>query len=209
MTLDLDGLTARIRAAHIDDARMIVAIAGAPASGKTTLADKLHQHLGGDVAGVAVVPMDGFHFDDAILSERGVLNRKGAPHTFDAGGLKRILEAIKEDTNEDIYVPVFDRGLELSRGSARCISPSHRIILVEGNYLLLDQSPWDQLAQLFDLSIYLDVPEDTLRARLLDRWRSFGFNDADALQKAQGNDLPNAQTVVKLTKQADITLTGG
>lgn len=209
MTPDLDTLVARIGATQTGDARIVVAIAGAPASGKTTLADRLHDHLGGDAAGVAVMPMDGFHFDDAILSERGLLARKGAPNTFDAGGLGRILGAIKDDTDADVYVPLFDRALELSRGSARCISPRHRIILVEGNYLLLNQAPWDQLANLFDLSIYLEVPEDILRDRLLDRWRGFGFSAADALQKAQGNDLPNAQTVVMLTKQADITVTAG
>lgn len=209
MTPDLDHLAEAIHARHADGGRILVAIVGAPASGKSTLSDRLYHHLGGDKAGAAVVPMDGFHFDNAILEGRGLLARKGAPETFDVGGLKRTLIALRDTPNEDIYVPLFDRSLEISRGSARVITPRHKIILVEGNYLLLGQAPWDQLHNLFDLSIYLDVPEDTLRKRLLDRWRSFGFNDADALQKAQDNDLPNAQTVVKLTQKADITLADG
>tara|TARA_E500000318_G_scaffold100288_1_gene102908 strand:+ start:184 stop:813 length:630 start_codon:yes stop_codon:yes gene_type:complete len=209
MTPDLDHLAEAIRARHTDEGRILVAIVGAPASGKSSLSDRLYHHLGGDKAGAAVVPMDGFHFDNAILEDRGLLPRKGAPETFDVGGLKRTLIALRDMPDEDVYVPLFDRSLEISRGSARVITPRHKIILVEGNYLLLDQAPWDQLRKLFDLSIYLDVSEETLRARLMDRWRSFGFNDADALQKAQGNDLPNAQTVVKLTQKADITLTNG
>lgn len=165
--------------------------------------------LGGDEAGVAIMPMDGFHFDDAILKDRGLLSRKGAPDTFDVGGLKRILHALREDVDDPVYVPVFDRELEISRGSARAISKRHRIILVEGNYLLLKQSPWDQLATLFDLSIYLDVPEETLRTRLIERWEGFGFDHKTAFNKAMGNDIPNAQTVVKLTGLADIRITNG
>lgn len=209
MTPDLDALAARIKATQSDDCRILVAIAGAPASGKSTLSDRLCHHLGGDKAGAAVVPMDGFHFDDAILKQRGLLNRKGAPNTFDVGGLQRILAALKTETDQDVYVPLFDRGLELSRGSARCISPRHKIILVEGNYLLLGQAPWDQLAPMFDLSIYLDVAEDILRARLIDRWRGFGFDDASALEKALGNDLPNAQIVATMTGPSDIRVTVG
>ena len=209
MTPDLDALAARIMATQSDDCRILVAIAGAPASGKSTLSDRLCHHLGGDEAGAAVVPMDGFHFDDAILKQRGLLNRKGAPNTFDVGGLQRILTALKTETDQDVYVPLFDRRLELSRGSARCISPRHKIILVEGNYLLLGQAPWDRLAPMFDLSIYLDVAEEILRARLIDRWRGFGFDDASALEKALGNDLPNAQIVATMTGPSDIRVTAG
>ncbi len=207
MTPDFDDLADQIRAKQSDDRRILVAIVGAPASGKSTLSDRLYHHLGGDKAGAAVVPMDGFHFDDAILKERDLLPRKGAPNTFDVGGLKRTLIALREDQPEDVYVPIFDRNLEISRGSARAISPHHRIILVEGNYLLLDQAPWDQLHGLFDLSIYLDVPEDTLRDRLIERWTGFGFDLETATRKANGNDIANAQTVVHLTIDPDIRIT--
>lgn len=207
MTPDIDDLADQIRAKQSDDRRILVAIVGAPASGKSTLSDRLYHHLGGDKAGAAVVPMDGFHFDDAILKERDLLPRKGAPNTFDVGGLKRTLIALREDQPEDVYVPIFDRNLEISRGSARAISPHHRIILVEGNYLLLDQAPWDQLHGLFDLSIYLDVPEDTLRDRLIERWTGFGFDLETATRKANGNDIANAQTVVHLTIDPDIRIT--
>ncbi|OSQ38593.1 nucleoside triphosphate hydrolase [Thalassospira mesophila] len=183
--------------------RLMVAIAGAPASGKSTLSERLYHHLGGDEAGVAIVPMDGFHFDDAILRARGDLARKGAPHTFDVGGFARCLEAIKRD-DADIYVPVFDRNLELSRGSARCISKAHRIILVEGNYLLLDQAPWkDLISPLLDLTLFLDIPLTVLEERLIDRWHQQGFDTETAKQRALGNDIPNARTVQNHSRPPD------
>ncbi|WP_417812298.1 nucleoside triphosphate hydrolase [Thalassospira alkalitolerans] len=209
MTPDIDTLTRMIREKQIGDRRILVAIAGAPASGKSTLSERLHHHLGGDEAGAVVVPMDGFHFDDAILGERGLLPRKGSPETFDTGGFKRILDAIHAD-NDDVYVPVFDRHLELSRGSARCVSQNHRIVLVEGNYLLLNQSPWDQLAGLFNLSFFVDVPVETLERRLVERWLNHGYDRDAAFGKAEENDLPNARFVIEnsLTTQA-ITINNG
>lgn len=206
MTPDIDTLTAMIRDKRIGDRRLLVAIAGAPASGKSTLSERLHHHLGGDEAGAVVVPMDGYHFDDAILSKRGLLSRKGAPETFDTGGFKRTLDAIREDI-DDVYVPVFDRNLELSRGSARCVSRSHRIVLIEGNYLLLNQSPWNQLAGLFDLTLVIDIPLPVLESRLVQRWLDHGHDEPAARQKASGNDIPNAHTVQKSSILADITIT--
>ncbi|UKV13774.1 nucleoside/nucleotide kinase family protein [Thalassospiraceae bacterium SW-3-3] len=206
MTPDIDTLIALIRDKQIGDRRLLVAIAGAPASGKSTLSERLHHHLGGDEAGAVVVPMDGYHFDDAILSERGLLPRKGAPETFDTGGFKRTLDAIRDDI-DDVYVPVFDRHLELSRGSARCVSQSHRIVLVEGNYLLLSRSPWDQLAGLFDLTLFIDIPLPVLERRLVQRWLDHGHDEPSARQKASDNDIHNAHTVQKGSVLADITIT--
>jgi pantothenate kinase len=203
---DLDQIAAQISARRTNDRRFIVAIAGAPASGKSTLADRLHHQMGGNEAGVAVVPMDGFHFDDAILDARGWRPRKGAPHTFDVGGLLRILQAIRVDDGKDIYAPVFDRYLEVSRGSARLISPDHRIILVEGNYLLLDQTPWDDLADLFDVTVFLDVPVETLEQRLLQRWLDHGFDGDTARERALSNDIPNVRLVQHHSRAADIVI---
>jgi pantothenate kinase len=202
---DFDHIASLIAARQTEDTRLMVAIAGAPASGKSTLSERLHHHLGGDEAGVAIVPMDGFHFDDAILRARGDLARKGAPHTFDVGGFARCLTALRAD-DDDIYVPVFDRQLELSRGSARCISRHHRTVLIEGNYLLLGQSPWNKLAPLFDLTLFLDVPIATLEQRLITRWIDHGFEHAIATRRALDNDIPNARLVQSQSKTADHTL---
>ncbi|RCK42461.1 nucleoside triphosphate hydrolase [Thalassospira profundimaris] len=202
MTIDLDHIASLIANRRSGNSRMIVAIAGAPASGKSTLSERLHHHLGGDEAGVAIFPMDGFHFDDAILRDRGDLARKGAPHTFDVGGFARYLAAIRED-GEDVFVPVFDRKLELSRGSARCIGQRHRLVLVEGNYLLLNQAPWQQLAPLFDLKLFLDVPVAVLEQRLIQRWLDHGFDSETATRRALENDIPNARVVQSQSVGAD------
>ncbi|MFH1806945.1 MAG: nucleoside triphosphate hydrolase [Pseudomonadota bacterium] len=185
----------------------MVAIAGAPASGKSTLSDRLHHHLGGDEAGVVVVPMDGFHLDNAILRDRDLLPRKGAPQTFDFRGFHHMLSHIHADDGP-VCIPVFDRTLDLSRGSARIVSPAHRIILVEGNYLLLQQKPWPDLAPLFDLTVFLDAPLETLEARLIQRWIDHGHDATSARTRALSNDIPNARLVQGYSRPADIIING-
>ncbi|MEP6826778.1 MAG: nucleoside/nucleotide kinase family protein, partial [Aestuariivirga sp.] len=152
-----------------------------------------------------VVPMDGFHFDDAILNTRGHSARKGAPHTYDVSGFEVLLKRIKA-READIAIPVFDRSLELARAAAEIISTEAKFILVEGNYLLLDQEPWSRLKPYFDFTIFLNLPEAELEQRLIARWLGFGFDEADAHEKALGNDIPNARLVLKFSAKADLTI---
>ena len=151
--------------------RILVAIAGAPAAGKSTMSETLARLL--PAGSAVVVPMDGFHFDDLILEARGQRQRKGAPETFDFAGFKVLLTRIRAN-EPDIAIPVFDRSIELSRAGAEIISGDVKFVLVEGNYLLLDEEPWSQLAPLFDFTIYVDVPRDELERRLLQRWDDHG-----------------------------------
>ena len=96
--------------------RTILAIAGAPGSGKSTLAERLEARLNECAAGAAaILPMDGYHYDDRVLIERGLRARKGAPETFDVGGLFHTLERLRRNEEDEIAVPVFDRDLEVSR----------------------------------------------------------------------------------------------
>ena len=131
--------------------RFMVAIAGAPAAGKSTLAEELRDKLLARGESAVVVPMDGYHFDDIILNARGHRSRKGAPYTFDVAGFEHLLRRIRS-REPDIAIPVFDRTMELSRAGADIISAETRFILVEGNYLLLDEEPWSRLRLLFDFS---------------------------------------------------------
>jgi pantothenate kinase len=187
--------------------RTLVAIAGPPGSGKSTIAENACRDLNTRHPGVAaIVPMDGFHFDDAILREKGILSRKGAPSTFDVGGFKALLQRLRANADAEIAIPVFDRSLEISRAGARTIPQETRLLLVEGNYLLLDCEPWTKLSPFFDMTIWLDVPERELERRLIQRWVTFGFSHADADMKARGNDLPNAALVKGFSRAADITL---
>lgn len=181
---------------------MLVAIAGAPGSGKSTFTEALHDALGGEAGPSVVVPMDGFHLDDAILESRGWRAVKGAPHTFDIAGLNRVLAAIQADDG-DVYIPVFDRSRELARSAARCVESRHRVVLVEGNYLLFSQGPWSAMAELFDIEVYLDVPLEVLEQRLMLRWTSHGFDAEAAAVKVHGNDLVNAREVIAFRRKAD------
>jgi pantothenate kinase len=187
--------------------RLFVAIAGAPGSGKSTLADDLVHRLNAEKAGsAALLPMDGYHYDDRILIERGLRPRKGAPETFDVGGLLHMLDRLKKNTETEIAVPVFDRDLEISRAGARMISNDAEVIVIEGNYLLLNAGPWSQLKALFDLSVMIDVPESVLRDRLIARWQSYNIAPAEIEAKVEGNDLPNGRFVIANSVAADVRL---
>ena len=186
-------------------ARRLVAIAGAPGSGKSTLADDLVDRLNRRAPGsAAVIPMDGFHLDDGLLEARGTLSRKGAPHTFDVGGLAAMLRRLRANEEDEVIVPLFDRKLEISRAGARAVPASIPLLVVEGNYLLLDEPGWRDLRAIFDLTISLDVPFDVLEHRLLQRWTDMGFAPGAAQAKAYENDLPNARTVIDRSHPADI-----
>ncbi|TQM89670.1 nucleoside/nucleotide kinase family protein [Roseinatronobacter monicus] len=202
----MNELTARL-VNLASNGRSLVAIAGAPGSGKSTLSDTLCARLNAHSSGLAaVVQMDGFHFDDVVLRSQGTLARKGAPFTFDVCGLRSLLERLRTNHEGEIAVPVFDRELEISRGGARLIPQNVPIILVEGNYLLLDEAPWDTLHSLFDLKIALDVPLDELERRLVNRWVTLGFERREAIEKARANDLMNARKIREQSVAADIDL---
>lgn len=189
------------------DTRHIVAVAGPPGSGKSTLSEQLCESLNARLTGdpVVVLPMDGYHLDNALLIEMDALERKGAPHTFDVDGFRLLLQRVSDSTDE-IVIPVFDRTLDLARAGGRCIKKQHKLILVEGNYLLLDQPKWRDLRPLFDYSIYLDVTESVLRERLTQRWLDHGMPLPDATRRAEQNDIPNAQLVASNRLQADLIL---
>jgi pantothenate kinase len=185
--------------------RSVTAIAGAPGAGKSTLADQLAAALNdGEPGSAAVFPMDGHHFDDDILNARGWRPRKGAPHTFDVAGFAHMLSRLRRNAEQEIAVPVFDRSIEIAKNSARMIGQSVRHLIVEGNYLLLQQDPWIDLTDLFDTTVFLDVPMATLRARLEDRWAD--LSPADRAAKLEENDLPNARLVQSDSRAAEFVL---
>jgi pantothenate kinase len=181
--------------------RFMVGIAGPPGAGKSTVSAALHKALPSSV----VVPMDGFHFDDVILNARGHRPRKGAPHTFDVAGFEVLLKRIKA-REPDIAIPVFDRTMELSRNAADIVTDAAKFILVEGNYLLLKQEPWDRLKPLFDFTVFLDVPKAELERRLMGRILAHGHDEAYAKNWIASNDMLNIETVLTESAKADVTI---
>lgn len=200
---DLDRIAAAIAARAGDAPRLMVAIAGPPGAGKSTTAAQLCEAL--PAGSAAVVPMDGFHFDDVVLHQRGQRRRKGAPETFDVCGFAVLLRRLR-DAEPEVAIPVFDRSLELSRAGAAIVAREVRFVLVEGNYLLLDEAPWSSLAGLFDLTVFIDVPRAELERRLVERWRFHGRDDDDARLWIASNDMPNIDRVLACSRPADLVI---
>jgi pantothenate kinase len=181
--------------------RFVVAVAGPPGSGKSTLAERLK----GVLPDSAVVPLDGFHYDDAVLERLGLRSRKGAPETFDFAGFAALLARLR--TQEPaVAIPLFDRAAEMSRAAADIVSDSTRFVLVEGNYLLLDEPPWSGLTDAFDFTIFIDVPRPDLEERLLRRWKEHGRPDDEARRWVTLNDLPNVDRVLARRRPPDLVV---
>lgn len=187
--------------------RSITALAGPPAVGKSTLAEQLVLAIeAAEPESAAILPMDGYHLDDLVLVPRGLRARKGAPETFDVAGLAHMIRRLKANEEDEVAVPVFDRSLEVARGAARMIARSVRHVIVEGNYLLLDRAPWRDLAPLFDTTVALSAPIETIRERLLARWRNHGLNEQEIETKVSHNDLPNARLVLEASNGAQFQI---
>lgn len=198
-----DDLARVIRERAGDSPRFVTAIAGPPGAGKSTLAAEVVSALG---PGARVVPMDGFHYDDAVLTLRGLRSRKGAPETFDAAGFLHLMTRLR--SGEEVAIPVFDRSMELSRAAADVVLPSDRFLVVEGNYLLLDEDPWRGLAPFFDLTVFLDVAESELDRRLVARWDHHGRDRDEARAWIDTNDMPNVRRVTRGSRKADVVIAG-
>ena len=206
----IEDLVGRILRHPRDGRRTIVALAGAPGAGKSTLAETLVLSLNeAEPASAALLPMDGYHFDDRVLEARGLRARKGAPDTFDVGGLRHMLERLQKNEEPEIAVPLFDRTIEIARAGAAIVPQNVSRLIVEGNYLLLDRPGWSDLASLYDITVMIAVPEDRLRYRLAQRWQGFGLSPEAITAKLEANDLPNGRLVTACSRQADYVVESG
>lgn len=192
--------------------RRLVAIAGAPGSGKSTLAEHVveavNRALPRTPPAAAILPMDGYHYDDELLDALGRRARKGAPDTFDVGGLRAMLARLAANAEDAIAVPRFDRDIEIARAGARLIHRETPLVVVEGNYLLLDTAPWDTLRDAFDRTAMVMVDEATLRRRLTARWTGYALAPDEIARKVDSNDLPNGRMVIAESRAADINIDG-
>ena len=184
--------------------RYFIALSGPPASGKSTISEKLVKDLTLKGHNSSILQMDGFHYDDQILKQKSLLLKKGAPETFDVMGFLNFLFRLQNEN--EVAIPIFDRSLELSRSSAVIISKETRVVIVEGNCILLRKHPWRELHKFFNSTIMINTKNEILEKRLIERWRSFNIPEEEIKQKVFENDLPNGMNVYKNSILADFNL---
>jgi len=187
--------------------RRIVAIAGPPGAGKSTFTERLASAVADGA--IAILPMDGYHYDDELLDKWGRKARKGAPDTFDVAGLKATLARLAANAGDGVAVPRFDRMIEIARAGALWIPRAVPVIVVEGNYLLLDDAPWSGLHEHFDMTALISVRREELRRRLTARWERFRLLPDELRRKVEDIDLKNGDTVVARSTAPDTVISQG
>jgi len=173
--------------------RYLIGIVGKPGAGKSTLSAYLLEQL--HSSEVTVVPMDGYHFSNAVLQALGRADRKGAPDTFDVAGFASLLQRIRNEKSVDIYYPVFDRSIEESIAAQGVVTKETKVVIVEGNYLLHDSGGWEAISELLDELWFIDVDDEKRLERLIARHIAYGKSPADAQSWSRGSDEVNARTI--------------
>lgn len=201
----IDELASAAVALVGDRRRVVLGIAGAPGAGKTTLAEALVAAVGAHAGDgwVAHVPMDGFHLADAQLDRLGSRSRKGAPDTFDADGYAHLLRRVRTEPDTWIYAPGFDRTLEQPLAAAMVVPPSARLVVTEGNYLLLPEDRWRRARAELTEVWFVAGDDDVRRARLVERHVTFGKAPDAAAAWVEQTDEVNAALVDAARHGAD------
>ena len=188
--------------------RALLGLVGAPGAGKSTLAHALAaalaQRLGAEK--IAVVPMDGFHLADVTLEALGLLDRKGAPETFDADGYAALLDRLRVGGERPVHAPGFERDLEQPLAAAVTVPASARVVVTEGNYLLLDDPRWHAVAGALDETWFVETDDAVRRERLVERHVRFGKSPEAARAWVETVDQPNAALVAATRPRADLVV---
>ncbi|HEY8371571.1 MAG TPA: nucleoside/nucleotide kinase family protein [Pseudonocardiaceae bacterium] len=206
--IEFDALVARAARLAETGRRRLLGLTGAPGAGKSTLAERLVEALGDRAV---LVGMDGFHLAQRELERLGRAERKGAPDTFDAHGYLDLLRRLRANGAETpgavtVYAPEFRREIEEPVACAVPVPPSVPLVITEGNYLLLDEPPWDQVRSVLD-EVWFLAPDEELRLqRLVDRHQRYGRSPEEARARALGSDQANAERVARTSGRADLVL---
>jgi pantothenate kinase len=208
-------LVARARALAVPGRRALLGVVGSPGAGKSTLTEALLAALRADPpAGegpdwVAHVPMDGYHLADVELERLGRRKAKGAPDTFDAGGYVALLARLRaaDPADDVVYAPAFERTLEQPLAGAIPVPAAARLVLTEGNYLLLDSGRWGAVRPLLDEVWFCALDEGERLRRLVDRHVTFGKAPAAARAWVEAVDEPNAALIEATRDRADLVVT--
>ncbi|MER5428135.1 nucleoside/nucleotide kinase family protein [Streptomyces sp. NPDC002588] len=206
--LTFDDLLRRARSLAGDGRRRaLLGIAGSPGAGKTTLAERLVRELNGTgEPWVAHVPMDGFHLADVELDRLGRRDRKGAPDTFDTPGYAALLHRLRDDTDDVVYAPGFERVLEQPIAGAVPVEPTARLVVTEGNYLLLGTGAWTRVRAELDEVWFCETDEEERVRRLVGRHVEFGKGHAEAVAWVERSDQRNAELVAATRGRADLVV---
>lgn len=202
-TLSVDEAVDRARLMLGRPGRQIIGIAGPPGAGKSTLATRLSGILGREAA---VVPMDGFHLADAALDVLELREWKGRLDTFDGHGYVALLRRLRDETDHDVYAPAFERELEQPLAGAICVPPSTRMVITDGNYLLVDTAPWSAVSDVADEIWFCAHDDEDRRHRLIDRHVRFGKSRDEALAWVERVDDPNALLVESTRTRATLVV---
>ncbi|HEX6357171.1 nucleoside/nucleotide kinase family protein [Actinophytocola sp.] len=194
-------LVSRVRA--LAPGRVLLGICGAPGAGKSTLADRLVAALGDEAV---YVGMDGFHLAQVELTRLDRTARKGAPDTFDAAGYVNLLARLAKPSPGIVYAPEFRREIEEPIAGAVPVRPEHRIVVTEGNYLLLADEPWREVRGLLTETWFLAPDETVRRERLIARHEAFGRTRDEARERTLGSDERNAVLINATLPSADLVL---
>ncbi|MFF5179488.1 nucleoside/nucleotide kinase family protein [Micromonospora sp. NPDC000316] len=201
--LALDELVARARALAEAGPRHLLGITGAPGAGKSTLAERIVAEIG---PSARLVPMDGFHLAQSQLVRLGRADRKGAADTFDANGYVSLLRRLHRLEPTSVYAPEFRRELEEPVAGSIEVPPSVRLVVTEGNYLLLPDFPWQEVRSLLHEVWFLDLDAELRLRRLTARHEAFGRSPEEARAWALGSDEANATLITPTADRADLVV---
>lgn len=183
--------------------RALLGLVGEPGVGKSTVAAALVAALG---PAAVQVPMDGYHLADRVLRTHGTLGLKGAPQTFDGRGYRDFLRRVRADPDHTQYAPTFERELEQPVANSIPVTPEHRLLVSEGNYLLLAVDPWPEVAECFDQIWFVTMDAEVRRQRLIARHVEFGKSAALARDWVLEKDERNAEVIRATRERADLVL---
>lgn len=180
--------------------RLLIGLAGSPGVGKSTVAQTLAGRLGDRSV---VLGMDGFHLASRTLTDLGLSNVKGAPQTFDAEGFVALLVRIRgQSEGTVVHAPAYDRQLGEPIANAVPVTVDHSVVIVEGNYLLLD-GPWAGVKETLDITVHLRLDPSIRVERLIARHIAFGKSPDHADEWVHRSDEANARLVEAAAGKAD------